>query len=835
MRLKRWLWALALWASAHNLLFAQTGKISGTVIDEKGKPVEAAAVFIPSLSIGTYTAEDGSFFILNIPAGTYTLRVNYIGYQPVRVENLRVDPGKTTFIRVKLKPATIKLHEVVVRARSFELEKYATWKESRVRIRPSIQDVPADEILKSVAGFTRGSYDEWHLRGGRSDDIAFYVDGIPVTDPLRGGNAAEFNPWALNQISIFAGSFSANFGAALSGVVSATTWKPEKYGLNFAINIETPYIYGLSTESPYRRKDAFAPDAYDFLRDSSGNSLYKPPARLSSPSIKVRIGQKLKGGYWGVTLVRTTEDSYLPFGYKKTLGLEGKIGFTTGSFRLDFPFELSGKEGKSYSHRWKYRPDGYPSYRRKFGRFSLNLSGLLRDNLTLEATAGIKTGNNFRGYDEDSMPWTYSNPRTDEWAEFYIDGQAPVYRKDRYTSFYGHIKGILQVGHHELSTGVEVQKHWFHVREWERFYLFGYIGEGHMSTYDVSPRQFAVYLQDKIEYPGFFLNLGFRAEGTFPGVSFWENMESPLSRKVKVPGRVYISPRIGLAYPVTDRIVFHLSYGRFIKNPPMDALYRNLQYRDHPERMPKTLVLIGNPFLRPERTVTYEVGIKVLADPLRFDLTLFAKDVWDLLSTRHVLNFPFDYNYYYNGDFATIRGFEVDASWKLGIFSFNAGYMYQVALGNRSFPLRAFYDAYMGLPEEMMEYPLDYDRRHLLKLMVNGSLKGFDLLHLIEFASGLPYTPDLGTGVVAPPNSARMPATFDWTVKVEKKFRKGFTLSVQVFNLLNYRNVLFVHPRTGDPFYAGPSEVAWLSPDMAHNPSHVGPPRRWKIGIRWEF
>ncbi len=834
MRGYRWLWALALWASAHNLFSATTGKISGTVYDEKGNPVEAAAVFIPSLSTGTYTAEDGSFFLLNIPPGTYTLKVNYLGYQPVKIENLRVDPGKTTFIKIKLKPATIKLKEIVVKARSLEMEKYVTWKETNLHIQSSLTDIPSDEVLKTIAGFTKGSFEEWHLRGGRSDDIAFYVDAMPVTDPLRGGNAAEIDPWALNQISVFAGSFSANFGAALSGVVSATTWEPSKYGFNFALSIKTPFIYGVSLNSPYRRKDAFAPDAYDFLRDSTGKSLYDPPSSTFTPSLKLRIGRKNRRSFWGVTFIRERENSYLPFGYRFSQGIEGKLGFSTASFRCEFPFEISYKDGKNYSHRWKYRPEGYPVYRKKFARFSLNLSTLLANNITLKTVFGMKIGDNFRGFNEDSLPWTYEDPRTDEWAEFYIAGQAPVYRKDRYSSFYGHIKGIFQVGHHELSTGIELQKHRFQVKEWERFYLFGYIGEGHMSIYDVSPTQFALYVQDKIEYPGFFLNLGFRAEGVSPGVSFWKDMEVPGSRIVKVPTRVYVSPRIGLAYPVTDRVVFHLSYGRFVKTPPMDALYRNFQYRDHPEDMPKTLVLIGNPFLKPERTVSYEVGIKFLTELFRFDLTLFAKDVWDLLTTRHILNFPYDYNYYYNGDFATIRGFEIDASWNTGSLKWRLGYMYQVALGNRSFPLRAFYDAYMGLPEEMREYPLDYDRRHTLKLTLSGEYRGMNFLNLVEFASGLPYTPDLGTGVVAPPNSARMPATLDWTLKVEKRFR-NLILTGEIFNLLNYRNVLYVHPRTGDPFDPGPSEVAWLSPDMAHNPAHVGPPRRWKIGVRWEF
>ncbi len=821
-----------------HLSAASVGKIMGVVRDPNGEPIEAAAVSIPQLKTGCYTDEDGSFFILNVPTGTYTLEVHFLGYNPVKIENIKVEPDKTTFVEVTLKPQAIEMEEVVVRAESPDFDKYATWKETSLDIREksAFKDIAPEAILKAVSGFTQDAGGEWHLRGGRSDDVVFYVDAMPVTDPLRGGSATELDPWALNQLAVFAGSFSANYGAALSGIVTATTWEPSKRGINLAISLKSPYLYGLSLNSPYQRKDAFAPDAYDLHRDSLDNSLYEPPKLnfAENLSLKLRAGYRAHSWFAGFTFADENTPSYLPFGYSKYRSINGKFGIQTGSFRLDVPFEVSNSESKGYSHRWKYHPEGYPTRWGEFTRISANASGLLTQSVSWKITIGFKKHKSFLGFDEDSLPWTYEPPRSDEQAEFYIGGQAPVYRKDLSQTIYGHYESLLQVGHHELRAGVELQKHHFEVHEWERFYIFGYLGEGHMSEYDVSPLQFAAYVQDKIEYPGFFLNIGLRAEGQNLGVSFWKDIESPGSELTRVPTKIYIAPRIGLAYPVTDKIVFHLAYGHFLRTPPMDAMFRNFQFRDHPEDMPQALVVIGNPFLKPERTVSYEVGIRLLAGEFNFDISLFAKDVWDLLSTRRIVKFPYDYNYYNNGDFATIRGFEVDARGSVQNIRWQFSYMYQVALGNRSFPLRAFYDAYTGMPEAVKEYPLDYDRRHTVKAMVEADLLGLHWLNIVDFATGLPYTPDLGTGVVAPPNSARMPPTLDWILKVEKTV-KNVTFSLEVYNLLNYLNVRAVHPRTGDPFDPGPIERAWSSPDTAHNPAHVGPPRRWRFGIRWEL
>src|SRR5260370_27585768 len=67
-----------------------TGKVEGTVSDQAGVPIANAQVFIVGTSFGAVTNDKGYYFINNVPVGTYTLRAQFIGYQPTALTNARV-------------------------------------------------------------------------------------------------------------------------------------------------------------------------------------------------------------------------------------------------------------------------------------------------------------------------------------------------------------------------------------------------------------------------------------------------------------------------------------------------------------------------------------------------------------------------------------------------------------------------------------------------------------------------------------------------------------------------------------------------------------------------
>src|SRR5437016_9513094 len=93
-----------------------TGKLEGTVTDDKGAPIASAQVTIVGTSFGALTDNKGYYFINNVPVGSYTLRAKFIGYQPTEVTNARVFGGQTVEFRIKMTASAVQVGTINVTA-----------------------------------------------------------------------------------------------------------------------------------------------------------------------------------------------------------------------------------------------------------------------------------------------------------------------------------------------------------------------------------------------------------------------------------------------------------------------------------------------------------------------------------------------------------------------------------------------------------------------------------------------------------------------------------------------------------------------------------------------
>src|SRR5450830_1747433 len=89
-----------------------TGKVEGTVRDQAGAPLNGAQVFIVGTSFAAVSNERGYYFLNNVPAGTYTVRGQYIGYAPGEVRQVRVLSGQTMTINIPLEQRAMELAAV---------------------------------------------------------------------------------------------------------------------------------------------------------------------------------------------------------------------------------------------------------------------------------------------------------------------------------------------------------------------------------------------------------------------------------------------------------------------------------------------------------------------------------------------------------------------------------------------------------------------------------------------------------------------------------------------------------------------------------------------------
>ena len=200
---------------------ASAGKISGTVTDANtGEPLAKANIFLVETEAGATTDSEGRFFLLNVAPGIYTLRVTYVGYSAVIMEDVRVATDLTTDLDFVLGSEAIEVEEVVIQAERPIIDKNAT---NAVRI------VEAEDLeilpgrgLGSVINLQPGVViDEGvlHIRGSRSDEVGFYIDGASVRNPVSGVTAISVIDEALQEIQLQAGGFNAEYGGANAGII----------------------------------------------------------------------------------------------------------------------------------------------------------------------------------------------------------------------------------------------------------------------------------------------------------------------------------------------------------------------------------------------------------------------------------------------------------------------------------------------------------------------------------------------------------------------------------------------------------------------------------------
>lgn len=112
---------------AVSFVHAQNGRISGTVTDKQtGEALVGANIIVVGTSFGAATNVNGEYIINNIPAGNYSVKASYIGYQDVTVSNLTVNSGLTTRLNFELNPVEISTGEVVIISQRPLIEKTST-------------------------------------------------------------------------------------------------------------------------------------------------------------------------------------------------------------------------------------------------------------------------------------------------------------------------------------------------------------------------------------------------------------------------------------------------------------------------------------------------------------------------------------------------------------------------------------------------------------------------------------------------------------------------------------------------------------------------------------
>ena len=325
------------------------------------------------------------------------------------------------------------------------------------------------------------------------------------------------------------------------------------------------------------------------------------------------------------------------------------------------------------------------------------------------------------------------------------------------------------------------------------------------------------------------------------------NRTLDISQLIDKDANVEVSPRIGLAFPVSDRTVFHMQYGKFVQAPKLNDIYAGSRWYDNQFEAQFSFQNPVGVGLDPEKTTQYEVGFsQQFTDNAAFDVTAFYKNIADQIQISKVvtdINSPAgDYNVLVNGDFATTSGVEMSVTLRrTNRISAQLNYTFSRSLGTGSVSNSAVSGIELGTEVPSVISPLDFHQPHRGSFNMDyrfGRGDGGPILErlganlLVTFNSGHPFTLSTGdfgqqspneAGQITDPRSRRplenvnaslTPWNFDVSLRLDKsvtfgKFDTNFYVYVQ--NLTNRQNVNNVFLRTGNAFNDGFLDDADLS------------------------
>ncbi|NBC85495.1 MAG: TonB-dependent receptor plug domain-containing protein [Bacteroidetes bacterium] len=207
---------------------ADPARISGYVRDaETGETLLLANVVALSGDVtrGAATNNAGYYTIAGLAPGTYTVRVTFLGFEPMEQE-VTLEAGEDRRLDVELSPATTEVDEVVVEAERDAAEaraiganrvETALIKQLPAVLEPdlfrSLQLLPG---VKAASDFSSGLY----IRGGSPDQTLILLDRTTVYNPTHFfGLFSTFNPDAIKDVQLYKGGYPAEYGGRLGSVV----------------------------------------------------------------------------------------------------------------------------------------------------------------------------------------------------------------------------------------------------------------------------------------------------------------------------------------------------------------------------------------------------------------------------------------------------------------------------------------------------------------------------------------------------------------------------------------------------------------------------------------
>ncbi|MEY4935805.1 MAG: hypothetical protein RIS64_2164, partial [Bacteroidota bacterium] len=278
------------------IAFAQKGILRGNIYDKAtGEPLAYVNVFLKETALGTTTNQDG-FYSLNVPVGTYTVSISFVGYGATEA-TVTINNGVIVYQRFDLTENDKSLETVEISgkreaARNTVQISKITVTQKQLKSLPSTGGEPdIAQYLTVIPGVisTGDQGGQIYIRGGSPVQNKILLDGMPIYNPFHSiGFFSVFETETIRSADVLTGGFNAEYGGRVSAIMDLKTREGNKKRFAGLIS-GSPFQAKILLEAPLSRlsdegnggSSSVLFTAKQSLLDKTSNSLYKYAARDS--------------------------------------------------------------------------------------------------------------------------------------------------------------------------------------------------------------------------------------------------------------------------------------------------------------------------------------------------------------------------------------------------------------------------------------------------------------------------------------------------------------------------------------------------------------------------
>ena len=612
--------------TAESVYAGTKGKIAGKVTDSSGEVLVGVQVFIEGTTRGTTTDVDGKYSLVNLDPGEYTVVFTYIGFATVKVQKVEVLVDKTTSIDAEMSEEVIEGEEIIVTAERPIVEKDRTTTTSYVSA-AQLEDLPLvsiNEAINQQAGVVDGHFRGGRtgevsylvngvpINNAFNNGASFDVEQNMVSslEVISGVFNAEYGQAMSGVVNIVTKGVSREWSGNFLG-----------YAGRIVSNRKLDYITRNTDNNIFLSRDDFSNDIYTYseVAPAIGDQDYQ--VSLGGPIIKDKLGIQttlryvtFDGHLIGRDLFRPSDiqsasissgadpstwllmssgdGEFESLNRQKRISLNSSIVYEINSkLKIDYNLFFQTGDGRNYSHFYKYNPSAINPY------YFFNQTHILglRYSISNNAFANLS----YSYLDDRSENYLYDDvSATGDLDERYV--------ASRMSSQQGQY--AFAMGGNDLGSGQDITKSHTIVADftsqvnntilWKsgitaRFHELDNEGFGISvneatqrafraddpftnNSLEVKPYELAAYSQVKLELEDLIVNAGLRVDYFEPDFVVPIDLTqyhldtildpatgSMISNRKTADPTYQVSPRLGVAFPISEQGVMRFSAGLF--------------------------------------------------------------------------------------------------------------------------------------------------------------------------------------------------------------------------------------------------------------------------------